>query len=183
MKTIRLVTIAMFFAVGIAYGQSSVSETVTFTNTASVSVGFGSNPGTLFYALAHDSANDCFVSGFSIGNGFGAEVVKYTPDGQLLWEKVFAENDSVTGIYAQSVQHQMVYDPSDNSIVVAESIIRPVIVKFDGNDGHEIWRINMSAGALEVWQGYILNLQENNSTATVFFVNSTNGTVAGNFYY
>jgi len=176
MKTIRIaiaVVMVCFFATGIAFGQSSVNEKASLTNASTIYLDMGAYESKV---LAHDSVDDRLVS----GDGLGVELAKYTPGGQSSWKQVWDENDT-----AESIQHQMVYDPTENSVLVAtlqEYDRHPMLVgKFDATNGHQIWQGQMYAIALEVWSKYDLALQEGGTSSTLFFLNKADGSIESSF--
>jgi len=174
---------AILFVAGIAFGQSS-PKSITVTNASNINLAaFKNNQGTLLYNLAHDSVNNLFVNGFSVGKGFGSEIMKYAPSGQALWETVFDTNNTVTNTCAESVQHQLVYNEIDNSVVVGSQQvygINPVLTKFNSN-GQSIWQIGMDVEALEIWGENILALQGNSILGTVSLIRNTDGSVESTF--
>jgi len=186
MKAIRAIAIAICMCTfGIAFGQSSSSEKNSMTEISKVNVGFGNNPATIFSSLVHDANYNYFVSGFSVGNGFGAEIVKYSSEGQYLWGTVWDKNDTIAKTTTESGGHQVVYSATDNTVVVASlqeyGSDPELVAKLDASDGHQIWQVEMSAMALETWGQYTLALQENGSTGNIFLINNGDGSIKSTF--
>ena len=173
---IKIIAIAIC-AFEIAFGQSSSSEKVSATDISSINVDFGSNGNSsMSIVIGRDSIGNWFVNG-EHGYPLGAGVAKFSPTGQLMWKMNFP--DSTT----ETIRHQMLYNPTDNSVIVAteSDTAKPVVEKLGGDDGHLIWQIKMSAAALQIWENSIVVLQENGSTGNIVILNNSDGAVKNSF--
>jgi hypothetical protein len=105
MKTIVkaiAVVVACLFAIEIAFSQSSSIESVSIGEVPRKNVSFRDNQGTQCFGLTRNRVSNWFVSA---DGAFEAGIAKYSPNGQLLWEKAWDGIDTIAKTSTESIQH------------------------------------------------------------------------------
>lgn len=94
------------------------------------------------HAVAVDEAGGVYAGGSTTGDGGDAMVIKFDPNGQLVWKKVW--DGPAWGPYSQDSVQMMAVAPDGQPVALIHGIMASghadyVVIKYDADDGAVIW--------------------------------------------
>lgn len=130
----------------------SLLDTVQFTNGVGISE-FGN------WVLS-DAQGSVYITGGTVGDGGDVLTMKFSPAGNLLWQKVW--DGPAWSPYSGDSGIQALLDPQGDLVVLAHGMwnsLQPdyVVIKYDGETGEQLWLTNWGGNGGEYAREMVLD--------------------------